>query len=516
MHMENDFLQVEMLDNEFWWGCCVYDGLKMPISNLSEYDRNIDPNDTMNQAAPLLLSSKGRYIWCDRGFSLKVSKGVIAIECTKAPAKLYEGFCTLRGAFLEASKKHFPPDGRAPDDVFFKSPQYNTWIEFQYDQNQDGIMEYARNIIKNNLPVGLIMIDCGWQEYYGNWEFHTGRFSNPRKMVQQLHDMGFSVMLWVCPFVTPDTALFRKLRNENFFIKDNHGKIALREWWDGYSAVLDFTNPAAISWFKEQLDRLMDCYDIDGFKFDAGDACFYKDNDQLFSKTDANGQSELWAILGSNYRFNEYRACFKCAGLPIVQRLCDKLHKWEGEAGLAALIPDSLAQGIIGYPYTCADMIGGGEYQDFLKNAVSLDDELFVRYAQCTALMPMMQFSAAPWRVLDDEHFAICKEMAWLHVEISSEMIKLAHNSQKTGEPIIRYMDYVFPGQNLESITDQFMIGDKIIVAPNLQKGNCKRMVAFPEGEWVGEDSMHIKGPAIVEIDVPLERCPRFERKQRN
>ncbi len=39
-------------------------------------------------------------------------------------------------------------------------------------------------------------------------------------------------------------------------------------------------------------------------------------------------------------------------------------------------------------------MIGGGEYLNFLENSSNLDEELFVRYAQCATLMPMMQFSA--------------------------------------------------------------------------------------------------------------------------
>jgi hypothetical protein len=31
-----------------------------------------------------------------------------------------------------------------------------------------------------------------------------------------------------------------------------------------------------------------------------------------------------------------------------------------------------------------------------------IDEELFVRSAQCSALFPMIQFSVAPWRVLRD------------------------------------------------------------------------------------------------------------------
>ncbi|VAW23213.1 hypothetical protein MNBD_BACTEROID01-1875 [hydrothermal vent metagenome] len=48
------------------------------------------------------------------------------------------------------------------------------------------------------------MIDDNWQEDYGKWDFHPGRFPNPKGMMDSLHQMGFKVMVWICPFVSPD------------------------------------------------------------------------------------------------------------------------------------------------------------------------------------------------------------------------------------------------------------------------------------------------------------------------
>jgi hypothetical protein len=45
-----------------------------------------------------------------------------------------------------------------------------------------------------------------------------------------------------------------------------------------------------------------------------------------------------------------------------------------------------------------------------------IDEELFVRSAQCSALFPMIQFSAAPWRVLRDAvKIGYCRNAALLH-----------------------------------------------------------------------------------------------------
>jgi alpha-glucosidase (family GH31 glycosyl hydrolase) len=67
------------------------------------------------------------------------------------------------------------------------------------------------------------------------------------------------------------------------------------------------------------------------------------------------------------------------------------------------LIPEAIAQGLIGHPFNCQDMIGGGDLTSFTGGA-ALDQDLFARFAQCSALFPMMQFSLGPWRVLVDQH----------------------------------------------------------------------------------------------------------------
>ncbi|MHB1453857.1 MAG: glycoside hydrolase family 31 protein [Saccharofermentanales bacterium] len=504
----------EMMDDECWWGGCCFDGIAMPFTSTSEFTRVMNPNSSPNQAAPLLVSNKGRYIWSDYGFDFKVSQGEITIEHEKGEVVLKDGFDNLRGAYKNAQAAHFPAKEIMPPDGFFDRPQYNTWIELTYYQSQDAVLKYAQGILDNGFPPGLLMIDCGWHEYNGKWEFHPGKFPDPVKMVEMLHEMGFVIMLWLCPFVVSDSLEYRFLRDKGYLVKNSDGTMAIRQWWDGFSAVLDCTNPGAVDWLEDQMKTLMEDFRIDGFKMDAGDALFYKNDDINFALSDANDQSEQWALIGTRYPYNELRACWKCGGEPLVQRLCDKEHRWDGSMGVEALIPDSLAQGLIGHPFTCADLIGGGDYVHFGAHADSLDPELIVRYAQCTALMPMMQFSAAPWRVLDNYHHELCKKAAWLHVAYGETIKKLARQSAMTGEPIIRSMEYVFPDSGLESVKDQFMLGDTILVAPVIVKGAVSRGISFPMGEWIGDDGRIIVGGSRIIVDAGLERLPIYRLKR--
>ena len=503
-------LCVDIPEGEYWYGGCVSDGTRMPLGRDAAFERSLVINETANQAAPLLVSSHGRYIWCREGFRYRFQRGTLRVEAPGGRLYLYEGGGTLRGAIRQAAQEHFGR-GDAPPALFFTAPQYNTWIELLYHQNQRDILDYARRILENGLPVGVLMIDCGWADYNGRLEFHSGRFPDPRGMMEALHGMGFRVMLWECPFITADSEEYRQLAARGYLVRQPDGEPAIKHWWDGYSAVLDMTHPGARDWLRAKNAALMERYGVDGFKMDAGDARYYSETDVTFAPVTPNGQCELWARFGLTYAYNEYRACFGCSGESLVQRLADKCHSWD-ESGLGALVPHMLAQSALGYPFGCPDMIGGGEYLNFLQNSDSLDEELVVRYAQCSALMPMMQFSAAPWRILSEENFRLCREAARLHVRYGGEIYRLAQAYRETGEPIVRYMEYVFPHQGLAAVTDQFMLGEDVLVAPVLEKGARERRVVFPAGVWRGADGMRVTGPCERTVAAGLETLPVFER----
>ena len=286
------------------------------------------------------------------------------------------------------------------------------------------------------------------------------------------------------------------------------------QWWDGFSAVTDLSNPDGKKWFKGQLDYLIDTYQVDGFKFDGGDAVHYSASRMLGaaksfqSGITPNQHSELFVQLGLDYPMNEYRACWKMGGQPIAQRLRDKSHNWED---LRKLIPGSVCQGIMGYPFTCPDLIGGGEFLSFI-NLEEVDQELIVRAAQCHALSPMMQFSVAPWRVLNKKHLEICKAMADLHTTMGDEILALAKESAQTGEPIVRHLEYEYPHQGFIECDDQFLLGDSILVAPVLSKGARKRMIQFPPGRWKGDDGSLVKGSCELEVDAPIHRLPWYRK----
>lgn len=503
--------RIASLAGEKWWGGLVALGSQMPFdSNLRLFD--LSSENMNNQNVPFLVSSEGRYIWSDKPFSFKFENGELRLFSDYEKMEPILAGNTLKDAYLVASKKHFPSSGKLPDSLFFSMPQYNTWIELMYNQNQQDIQAYADHVLENNFPVGVFMIDDNWQKYYGNFDFKLDRFPDPKGMIARLHQQGFRIMFWICPFVSPDSPEFRELQQKGFLIKKKGtNEPAIIPWWNGYSACYDLSNPKAADHFKQQLRTMQATYGADGFKFDAGDINHYNDpNLEFYDKTATSvDMCEYWAKIGLDFPFNEYRAGWKMGGEALVQRLGDKDYSWNA---IRLLIPDMLAAGLMGYAYTCPDMIGGGQFGSFLGvDQSKLDQELIVRSCQVHALMPMMQFSVAPWRILDEKHLAICREYARLHEQMGTYILEQARQAAQTGEPIIRHMEYVFPHQGFIDCKDQFMLGDKYLVAPILTKEHIRKVV-LPKGQWKDDTGKKFKGPKTIEINAPLERLPRFER----
>ena len=110
----------------------------------------------------------------------------------------------------------------------------------------------------------------------------------------------------------------------------------------------------------------------------------------------------------------------------------------------------------------------------------------------------MMQFSVAPWRILSKENLATVQRMAQLHASFAPYIMHYARLAAQTGEPIVRLMEYQFPHQGFENVKDQFMLGDKYLVAPVVDN----RL----------EQGKKYRGGKTYKIEVPLERLPYFER----
>ena len=506
-------LHLDLRPGERWWGGAVADGQVMPFGD-RPHRRDLatnaglleHPGDGANQSAPVLVSSAGRYLWSEHPFTFAFD-GAGGLDVAGTDVVQGASGDSLATAHRAVSGRYFPACGTFPAEQMFTAPQYNTWMEMPYRPTQDRVLAYARGILDAGFPPGLLMIDDRWSRDYGAWQFDGVQFPDPQAMIDRLHDWGFPVMLWLVPFLSPDGDSFRDAVRAGWLITGDDGEPIIRRWWNGYSAVPDLTDPAAVDWLRGELRALQDL-GVDGFKLDAGDLRDHRPEDRTRAMNGPVGQCEAWAGLAAEYAFNELRACWKMGGRPLAQRLHDKPCRW-GAGGLGSLIPESIAQGLVGAVFNCPDMIGGGDVA-YVREDAEVDQELFVRFAQCSALFPMMQFSMAPWRVLDDEHLAAVRATVDLRQSLLPEIMALVRHAAESGEPILRPLAYHHRGY--DTVHDQFLLGEDLLVAPVLEPGARTRTVQVPPGRWVDADGGEITGPAETEVAVTLTSLPWWRR----
>ncbi len=518
----NSSITLPLLENEQWWGGAVQYGDQMPFNKASSFSFNLYGDVSNNQSAPLLISNKGRWIWCEAPFMFSFEHDTLHATTTSID-KMQTGTAgnDLKSAYQFASKNFFPSSGKWPDSLLITSPQYNLWIELQYNPNQKDVLNYADKVLQNGWPAGVLMIDDNWSNYYGELDFDKAKFPDAKEAIARLHREGFKVMVWICPFVTPDSKEFRELLFKKYLLLDNENeesrkwedatKPLLIHWWNGYSACLDLTNPGAKQWLKDKLQFLQNEYGVDGFKLDAGDPYFYNNKNLLsYKKVSPNDQCTEWAKVGLEFPLNEYRAMWKMGGEPLVERLADKDHTWKD---LQTLIPNTIAQQLLGHTFTCPDMIGGGNFTSFLPGS-TIDQKLIVRSAQVHALMPMMQFSVAPWRVLDPEHLQAVNDAVKIRQQYLPTIMTVMRNSARTGEPALRPLAYNYPGKGYEMITDQFMMGDEMLVAPVVTEKD-ERDIVLPPGDWSYQNKKW-SGGKIYHINVSLNEVPVFMKTSKS
>ena len=516
-------LVIELIENEYWYGGVVNDGYLFPLSAQDTYKINFYENKTFNQINPIFLSNKGRFFFLNKAGIVEFDCGKIYIEAEEIEYDKVGN--DLKSVHQFIANKYFGYNGVMPNEILFKNPQLCTWIELKAELTQEKILNYAEGYVKAGYKAGLFIVDYCWFNEIGNWAFDKERFPNAKYMIRKLHEYGFKVSLWCVPYVDLMQKDVELLKKNNALLTDENKEFVMAENWNGDNKsyyVLNFSNDYAKEWFLSQISNLRKEYEIDGLKLDFGD-------EQFLTSRDVNGNAinGYWTEVVDNKDDDfilELRSCYKNTNKKSIQRLADKAHRWGVEFvecdsfaeggymsyGLSAVIPNILTQGLCGYIYGCPDMVGGGIGHE---EARCKKEELLVRYCQTCTIMPSWQFSLSYWNHASDKVKNCMKDCVNLRERFVDYIIELLNEGKFTGVPVIRYMEYEFPNQGFEKLVSQYMLGDKYIISPVLEKGQIKKKVYLPSGaRWknyfTGEEVSSLE----IECDVDLDSLLIFER----
>lgn len=358
---------------------------------------------------------------------------------------------------------------------------FGTWMSrISYFTEQEG-RDVAAQLRKNRIPADVIHFDTGWfdVDWQCDYEFSPERFADPQKMIRDLRDQGFRISLWQLPYFVPGNRYFRELADKGLAIRNGRGTLPYED------AVLDFTNPATVSWYQDKIKRLIGM-GVGAIKVDFGEAA-------PIEAVYHNGRSGWYEHNLYPLRYNKAvaDATREVSGENIIwarsawagsQRY--PLH-WGGDAattntGMQGTIRAGLSLGLSGFPFWSHDMGGF---------VTSTPESLYRRWLPMGFLTSHTRAHGAPptepWLYGNKDftdYFRRCAEMKY---SLIPYIYTEASESAANGWPMFRAMLLEFPDDpGVKDIDNQYMFGSQILVAPMMEDGDSRAVYLPGDKPW--------------------------------
>jgi len=399
-------------------------------------------------------------------------------------------------------------------------------------ETQERVEEIAGAFRKRKIPCDALYLDIHHMDGYRVFTFGK-TFRHARALTRKLAKKGFKLITIVDPGVKDDRnfgVLKRGIARHAFVKEANGKKDYIGKVWPGKARFPDFLNPQVRSWWGAEQKKLIDA-GIAGFWNDMNEPA----NFALPTKTlpeNCRHETEHGAIRHSAihnvYGMEMARACrdgvlahqpdtrpfvITRAGYAGVQRHAlvwtgDNSSVWEH---LADAVQMFLNLSVSGVPF-CGGDIGG-----FIDNTTP---ELFLRWLQFATFTPFYRnhsnlgtIEQEPWAFGRNTE-SIARKFIELRYQLLPYLYGLFAQAHREGTPIMRPLFWHYQNDPVAvAASDQFLLGENLLIAPILRQGATARSVYLPRGVWFdfwsGQKSA---GGQHVIAHAPLETIPIFVR----
>ena len=389
----------------------------------------------------------------------------------------------------------------------------------------------AQELRSRHIPADAIWFDIDYMNGYRVFTWDKQRFPQPARLLADLKAQGLRTITIVDPGVKvdPDYEMYREGHAAGHFVRHLDGKEYNGNVWPGLSALPDFHEPAAREWWAGHVRRWMDETGLAGIWNDMNEPAVTDVSGPLEQTLHAAGKlphssarntyglqmarathAGLTAQAPDARPFILTRAAFSGAQTVTAQWGGDNSPLWEH---LAGSLPMLVNMGLSGMPFVGVD-IGGF--------AGDTHAELLARWFQAGAFYPFCRNHAIsgsnahePW-AFGPQIEAICRRYIELRYRLLPYTYNLFREAALTGAPIMRPMAWHYPqdaaGFNL---SDQFLFGPDLLVAPVVAPGVSARSVYLPRGDWYrweAVDPAPEQGPGNVLAQAPLAEMPLYVR----
>lgn len=384
------------------------------------------------------------------------------------------------------------------------------------------VLEQARRLRAEGIPCDVFNLDCFWQRplMWCDFEWDRERIPDPRRLLAELRRDGFHNCLWINPYVSIQSALYGEGAARGYFLRRPDGSVYEAVLWNqrtergmGLCAMVDFTSPDAVRWYRAKLDAQL-ALGADSFKPDFAEEI--PEDARFHDGLTGTDRHNPYPLLYQREVFEAIRAhagqavVWSRSAAPGVQRYPGH---WAGDSectfpDLAATLRGGLSAAMSGLAYWSHDI--GGFWGDPTP-------ELYVRWAQCGLLSALSRYHGAsardPW-LFGEEALSIFREYARLRSRLVPYLESYGRQAADDGIPLMRPMVLEFPDDPAGWAFDlQYCLGRELLVSPVVHADGWVTTY-LPRGRWLDwwSGAVH-EGPTTLRRQVPLRELPLYLRE---
>ncbi len=415
-------------------------------------------------------------------------------------------------------------------------------------RTQEEVLSVARQYQKEGIKIDRIVIDFFHWTLQGDWKFDEKYWPDPKAMVDELHEMGIKVIVSVWPSVDRKSENFGPMTERGLLIRTERGAAQTYDY-QGDCVEIDPFNPETRDYVWNVCKKNYYDYGIDAFWLDNSEPDYgvYDFENYRYFSGPALAVSNLYPQLYSRAFYDGMRKENRGPVVNLLRCAWAGSQKygnviWSGDVpstfeAFADQLQCGLNMGLAGIPWWTTD-IGG-----FMTDDVNDPDfrQLLIRWYQFAVYSPVLRMHGdrGPYNIppLDDrdwgggylhtgqpnelwsygeDNYVIMKKYYGIRIGMHEYIKKLFEEAHTNGSPLLPAMFYEFPDdERCWELQDQYMFGEKYLVAPILRLNEWKRDVYLPAGKWKLTSTEEIfEGGRTISVDAPIDYMPVLELQQ--
>lgn len=494
-------------------------------------------------SVPFMVSSYGYGMLWNNPAVGQVTFGKNYTEWNARSTRQMDYWLTVADTPKKILEHYTEVTGRAPG---FPEDRMGLWqCKLRY-RTQKEVLEVARRYQKEGIHIDQIVIDFFHWTLQGDWKFDRKYWPDPKAMIDELHSMGIKVMVSVWPSVDKKSENFGPMMDRGLLIQTERGAVQTYDY-QGDCMEIDALNPETRKYVWEVCKKNYYDLGVDGFWLDNSEPDFavYDHENYRYFAGPALTCSNIYPQMYSRVFFDPMKKMGNDAVVNLLRCAWAGSQKygnvvWSGDVpstfeAFYDQLQAGLNMGLAGIPWWTTD-IGGFMTDDWEDPDFK---QLLIRWYQFAVYSPVLRMHGerGPINIppLDDrdwgggylhtghsnelwsygeENYRIMKHYYEVRMAMKEYIKGLFEEASENGSPLLRAMFYEFPEDpKCWELQDQYMFGDRYLVAPVFHLNQWQREVYLPEGTWRDtRDEKNYEGGQLIMVEAPLETIPVFEK----